>query len=310
MYWFSFCSSFITEFLKENGLLDVNLKLFTVLNRVLHIILWGPNHTSFDFNETTLIDFPESWLRLDLNYCRGIESIMSILMQFSISFKSYKSALLWAWSCYTEWWIVGLEKPPEVAESNHPPALNPSVTSKDGDTATALGILFQCSIILSMKIFFPIANLSLLWNNLKPHTLFPSLNFEIILRLTLPGYKLLSGSCREQWGLPWAFFSPGKTSWAALPHIWAPGPSQLCCPLATLQHLSVCLAAPTICRALWGAFRKALLEQTLKAKNIYTFFNYKFCCWSSCSCCCVTEECGSWVCGSGCTGSFGWNSRG
>lgn len=111
MYWFFFRSCFITEFQMENGLLDVNLKLFTILNMILHIILWRPNHTSFDFNETTLIDFPESWLGLGLSYCCVIESLISILIQFSISFKSYVLAVLCTWSCHTEWWIVGLEKP-------------------------------------------------------------------------------------------------------------------------------------------------------------------------------------------------------
>lgn len=125
MYWFFFRSAFITEFQMENGLLDVNLKLSTILNMILHIILWGPNHTSFDFNETTLIDFPESWLRLGLSYCCVIESIISILIQFSISFKSYMLAVLCMWSCLTERWIVGCEKPPKIMEPNHHPSTKP-----------------------------------------------------------------------------------------------------------------------------------------------------------------------------------------
>lgn len=86
MYRFFFYSSFIAEFQTENRLLDVNSKFLTILNILLHVILWRPNHTSFDFNETTLIDFTESWLRLRLNYRHVIESITSILIQFSIFF--------------------------------------------------------------------------------------------------------------------------------------------------------------------------------------------------------------------------------
>lgn len=125
MYWFFLRSRFITEFQMENGLLDVNLKLFTILNMILHIILWGPNHTSFDFNETTLIDFPESWLGLGLSYCCVIESIISILIQFSISFKSYMLAVLCTWSCAQSDGLLGWKSP-----SDHGAQPSPSTMSK------------------------------------------------------------------------------------------------------------------------------------------------------------------------------------
>lgn len=143
MYWFFFYSSFITEFQKENGLLDVNLKLFTILNMVLHIILWGPNHTSFDFNETTIIDFPESWLRLGLNYCSVIESIISILIPFSISFKSHILALLCSVVQLHRTMDCGLEKPSKRIESNHHPSTKSKCHLQGWGPSTALESCFN-----------------------------------------------------------------------------------------------------------------------------------------------------------------------
>ncbi|KAK4813638.1 hypothetical protein QYF61_014398 [Mycteria americana] len=48
-------------------------------------------------------------------------------------------------------------------------------SSRDGDSTTSLGSLFQCLITLSVKKFFQIANLNLPWCNLRPFPLVLSL---------------------------------------------------------------------------------------------------------------------------------------
>ena len=68
-------------------------------------------------------------------------------------------------------------------------------TSRNGDSSTSLGSLFQCSSPLSEKKFFLISNLNLPWCNLRP--------LPLVLSL-LPGRKgqppphskLLSRSCK------------------------------------------------------------------------------------------------------------------
>ena len=52
-------------------------------------------------------------------------------------------------------------------------------TSRDGDSTTALGSLFQCLTTLSVKKFFLISNLNLPWCNLKPFPLVLSLATSI-----------------------------------------------------------------------------------------------------------------------------------
>ncbi|KAK4833022.1 LOW QUALITY PROTEIN: hypothetical protein QYF61_027404 [Mycteria americana] len=44
-------------------------------------------------------------------------------------------------------------------------------TSRDGDSTTSLGSLFQCLITLSVNKFFPVSNLNLPWHNLRPFSL-------------------------------------------------------------------------------------------------------------------------------------------
>ncbi|KAK4814524.1 hypothetical protein QYF61_021625 [Mycteria americana] len=48
-------------------------------------------------------------------------------------------------------------------------------SSRDGDSTTSLGSLFQCLMTLSVKKFFLISNLNLSWSNLRPFPLVPSL---------------------------------------------------------------------------------------------------------------------------------------
>jgi len=45
------------------------------------------------------------------------------------------------------------------------------ITSRDGDSTTSLGSLFQCFTTLSVKKFFLISNLNLPWHNLRPFPL-------------------------------------------------------------------------------------------------------------------------------------------
>ena len=113
-------------------------------------------------------------------------------------------------------------------------------TSRDGDFSTPLGSLCHCLSTLAEKKWFLTQNLNLPWCNLKP--------LPLILSL-LPGrrgqppphHNLLSGSCREGWGLPWASSSPDWTIPvpSATPHkTCAPDLSQFQCPsLDMLQGL-------------------------------------------------------------------------
>jgi len=76
-------------------------------------------------------------------------------------------------------------------------------TSRDGDSTTSLGSLCHCITALLEKRFFLISDLTPTWSNLRPLPLIlPLLSGR---RGQLPPHpKLLSGHCREQWGLPWA----------------------------------------------------------------------------------------------------------
>lgn len=81
-------------------------------------------------------------------------------------------------------------------------------TSRNGDLATSLGILFQYLKSFSVKDFFLICTLNHLWDSLRPFFLALSLiTWE--KRPPPPGYKFLSGTCRAWCGLPWDSFFPG-----------------------------------------------------------------------------------------------------
>jgi len=82
--------------------------------------------------------------------------------------------------------------------------------SRDGDSPTALGSLFQCLTTLSGKKFFLIFNLNLPWCNLRPLLLVLSL-VTGEKRPTPPHYTLLSGGWRELSGPPSALSSPDWT---------------------------------------------------------------------------------------------------
>ena len=105
-------------------------------------------------------------------------------------------------------------------------------TSRDRDSITFLSNQFWCITTLSEMRIFLISNLNLPWCSWRP--------FPVIL-LLLPGRRgwlpprcnLLSGSCSEQFGLPWASSSPDWT----VPVLsdthhktCAADPSQLCRP--------------------------------------------------------------------------------
>ncbi|KAK4830462.1 hypothetical protein QYF61_011186, partial [Mycteria americana] len=79
-----------------------------------------------------------------------------------------------------------LEKTFKIIESNHKPntaknhhytmslstsSKRPLNTSRDGDSTTSLGSLFQCLITLSVKKNFLISSLNLPWRNLRPFPL-------------------------------------------------------------------------------------------------------------------------------------------
>ena len=82
--------------------------------------------------------------------------------------------------------------------------------SSDGDSTTAWGSLIQCLTILCMKKFSPICNLN------SPGTTWghflTSYHFSPEKNICHPPHSsLLSGSCREQWGLPTNSSSPDGT---------------------------------------------------------------------------------------------------
>ena len=87
---------------------------------------------------------------------------------------------------------------------------------------------------------FQTTNLNLPWHNLRSLLLVLS---PLPRGRGPPRHSLLSGSCRERKGLPWASSSPDQTIPvpSATPHkTCAPEPSQLHCPsLDVLQSLSV-----------------------------------------------------------------------
>ncbi|KAK4820559.1 LOW QUALITY PROTEIN: hypothetical protein QYF61_000709 [Mycteria americana] len=73
----------------------------------------------------------------------------------------------------------------------NPPAPRDALASRDGDSTTSLGSLFQCLITLSVKKNFLISSLNLPWRNLRPFPLVLSLvTWE--KRPTPPLYNLLS----------------------------------------------------------------------------------------------------------------------
>ena len=119
-------------------------------------------------------------------------------------------------------------------------------TCRNGDSTISLGNLFQSLTTFLENKCFLISNLNLPGNNLRP--------FFLILSL-LPGrrgwhppdHNILSGSCREKWGLLWPSPSP---DWTIPVPLAAPLPSGLvlqtphefCCPsLGMLQGFSIFL---------------------------------------------------------------------
>jgi len=68
-------------------------------------------------------------------------------------------------------------------------------TSRDGDSTTSLGSLFQCLTTLSVKKCFLMSNLNLPWCNLRP---FPLVLSPVRRDQPLSLSKLLSDIGREQ----------------------------------------------------------------------------------------------------------------
>jgi len=62
-------------------------------------------------------------------------------------------------------------------------------TSRDGDSATSLGSLFQCSITLSVKKFFLMTDLNLLWSNLRPFPQFCCWNSALTFKGHPEGWR-------------------------------------------------------------------------------------------------------------------------
>ena len=68
-------------------------------------------------------------------------------------------------------------------------------TSREGDSTTSLGNLFQCLITLSVQKFFLISNLNLPWCNLRPLPLIASyLGEETNTHLTTPSCQVVVAS--------------------------------------------------------------------------------------------------------------------
>jgi len=79
-------------------------------------------------------------------------------------------------------------------------------TSRDSDSSTSLGSLFQCITTPSENNFFPNILTEPPFAQVKAITSGP---IAVIgeKRLTPTHHQLLPGSCREKWGLPWASLS-------------------------------------------------------------------------------------------------------
>ena len=97
-------------------------------------------------------------------------------------------------------------------------------TSRDGDSTTSLGSLFQCFISLSVMKFFRISNLNLPWCNLR---LLP-LVLLLVTWENRPTATLLTASFQvlvEWWDLPTASSSPDWTTLVGLHRTCSPEPS-------------------------------------------------------------------------------------
>ena len=101
-------------------------------------------------------------------------------------------------------------------------------TSRNSNSTTSLGSLFQCLITLYMKKFFLIPSLGLPWCNLTCH-------WEKGPMLSLMNFLLFS--CREGWVLPSVSCSPNKT---APIHSVVPSMSCFLVLLPALMLLSAC----------------------------------------------------------------------
>ncbi|KAK4812678.1 LOW QUALITY PROTEIN: hypothetical protein QYF61_012188 [Mycteria americana] len=117
----------------------------------------------------------------------------------------------------------------------------PLNTSRDGDSTTSLGSLFQCLITLSVKKNFLISSLNLPWRNLRPFPLVLSLvTWE--KRPTPPLYTLLSVEESDEVS-PQPPFLQAKQSQLPQPlliRLLLQTLPQLRCPsLDTLQYLNI-----------------------------------------------------------------------
>ncbi|KAK4828356.1 hypothetical protein QYF61_026017 [Mycteria americana] len=103
---------------------------------------------------------------------------------------------------------------------------HPWKCSRDGDSTTSLGSLFQCLITLSVKKNFLISSLNLPWRNLRP--------FPLVLWLVVVESNKVS---------PQPPFLQAKQSQLPQPllrRLLLQTLHQLCCPsLHTLQHLNI-----------------------------------------------------------------------
>jgi len=139
-----------------------------------------------------------------------------------------------------------LEKTLKIVKSNHQPITTmPCLhiffnTSRDGESITSLGSLFQCFTTLSVKKFFLISNLNLPWHNLRPLLL-------VLLLATwekrpTPSSHVVVDSDKVSSQLPFLQAKQLQFPQALLKKLVLQALHQPHCPsLDTLQHLSVLL---------------------------------------------------------------------
>ena len=140
-------------------------------------------------------------------------------------------------------------------------------TSRDGDSTTSLGSLFQCLATLSVKKFFLITNLNLPLCNLRPFPLSCCLS---AVRRDQPRShcKHLSGIWRAQQGLPSASSSPDWT--APVPSVsprkaYSPSPSPAFLPFfgpAPAPQCPFCIEVPKTEHSVWLFYIQVVASQT------------------------------------------------
>ena len=112
-------------------------------------------------------------------------------------------------------------------------------TSKDGDSTTSLGSLFQCLTTLSVKKCFLISNLNLPWHNLRPFPLILSPVRRDQPHFTVSTFQILEESNKVSPQPPFP-----QTKQPQFPHPLLIGRilqafHKPCCPsLDLLQHLN------------------------------------------------------------------------